>query len=734
MTAEERAAYAEEQKRLARERGRWKAQLLQQQRSQANKLAPQSTSPQAPQANISKDALNGQVTKAATKPPLDAGVGSAAVHADQRPRLEPPIKDTDLLARKEAFGKAKKILEVRLNKETEEKQEKEAFDKDKKEAAEKEVEEGGRQEAIDKVRKEAEEKAKREVEERVKREAFERAKKEAEDRAKKEAGERERQEAAARAEREALDKVQRDAMELAAKEAQERAQAVAREESLQEADMLLGKAKAAVQAKAYNSARSLVAVADEAYARGGLSDDGREVKLMGVRQSIKFGEAAEAVRREEEDRVRRRAAEERIMLEEAAARARALHEAAKALDAAVAKILLYSSDGNRGGLQGLLDGIPELAERLEVTDSAGNTPFLLACREGHQEVAELLLDQGARLQATNKDGMSALHLAMAYRHQQLVLFLLSKGADPSARNLAGNDYLQHAEAVQGGKKGPEAVQVDEAGLLGLSPMEQIKKQLFEAAEQDRAHQVSGFFKGGMSADVRDKYGNTVLLVAAAMGHLSVAHAAVEAGCNLNSKLPQTGETALDVARRAHVQASLRGRASSHAAVVDYLERKGAVSSTAPEGNGGQGAPAGSFPPNPQPPVVPPNPQPPPVPPNPFLTTLNKPSHALHNATQAAAPPPNPFLATLTITPTSARLRPASAGVRPTTRAPLPAAATAPLPDAAPLPSAARSSQAAASSSLPASAPLPRPEVPRLSASPHAAPCTAGPGGPCLASG
>ncbi len=35
-------------------------------------------------------------------------------------------------------------------------------------------------------------------------------------------------------------------------------------------------------------------------------------------------------------------------------------------------------------------------------------------------------------------------------------------------------------------------------------------------------------QAGLDADVTDRYGNTVLLVAAALGHLSVVHAAVEA--------------------------------------------------------------------------------------------------------------------------------------------------------------------------------------------------------------
>ena len=37
----------------------------------------------------------------------------------------------------------------------------------------------------------------------------------------------------------------------------------------------------------------------------------------------------------------------------------------------------------------------------------------------------------------------------------------------------------------------------------------------------------GTGQGGLDADVTDRYGNTVLLVAAALGHLTVVHAAVQ---------------------------------------------------------------------------------------------------------------------------------------------------------------------------------------------------------------
>ncbi|MBS3776732.1 MAG: ankyrin repeat domain-containing protein [Bacteroidales bacterium] len=53
----------------------------------------------------------------------------------------------------------------------------------------------------------------------------------------------------------------------------------------------------------------------------------------------------------------------------------------------------------------------------------GNTPLMLACREGYLDQVKLLLDAGARKDGLNKDGKTAMQLAIDNEHQEIVDYL-----------------------------------------------------------------------------------------------------------------------------------------------------------------------------------------------------------------------------------------------------------------------------------------------------------------------
>ncbi|MGM0667135.1 MAG: ankyrin repeat domain-containing protein [Bacteroidota bacterium] len=53
----------------------------------------------------------------------------------------------------------------------------------------------------------------------------------------------------------------------------------------------------------------------------------------------------------------------------------------------------------------------------------GNTPLMVACREGHIDQVKLLLDAGARTGVENKEGKTALQLAKENEHQEIVDYL-----------------------------------------------------------------------------------------------------------------------------------------------------------------------------------------------------------------------------------------------------------------------------------------------------------------------
>ena len=53
----------------------------------------------------------------------------------------------------------------------------------------------------------------------------------------------------------------------------------------------------------------------------------------------------------------------------------------------------------------------------------GNTPLMVACREGYIEQVKLLLDSGARTDGMNKEGKTAMQLAIDNEHQTIVDYL-----------------------------------------------------------------------------------------------------------------------------------------------------------------------------------------------------------------------------------------------------------------------------------------------------------------------
>ncbi|KAF4672085.1 hypothetical protein FOL47_000952 [Perkinsus chesapeaki] len=75
----------------------------------------------------------------------------------------------------------------------------------------------------------------------------------------------------------------------------------------------------------------------------------------------------------------------------------------------------------------------------------GSTPFLMACRNGHTDVAKLLLEHGANINAKTEDLSNCLILASAGRSPETVKLLLEKGVDVNYANEDGVTALELAK-------------------------------------------------------------------------------------------------------------------------------------------------------------------------------------------------------------------------------------------------------------------------------------------------
>lgn len=89
-----------------------------------------------------------------------------------------------------------------------------------------------------------------------------------------------------------------------------------------------------------------------------------------------------------------------------------------------------------GDVQRLRTHLEEPGVDIEERDPEGLTPLLLACREGHEACARLLIDRGAK-QTRDTLGMYPIHHAAQNDDVEILDLLLKSHADVNARNSMG---------------------------------------------------------------------------------------------------------------------------------------------------------------------------------------------------------------------------------------------------------------------------------------------------------
>jgi serine/threonine-protein phosphatase 6 regulatory ankyrin repeat subunit B len=108
-----------------------------------------------------------------------------------------------------------------------------------------------------------------------------------------------------------------------------------------------------------------------------------------------------------------------------------LHVVAQSGNVGLIKMLLLPPPFQKNGQQRAVD--PNMTTIL-----CQNTPLHIACRSGHQDVVQLLLEQGVAVNQANARGETPLHLAAAHRCLESVELLLRHGVDCSLVDKRGN--------------------------------------------------------------------------------------------------------------------------------------------------------------------------------------------------------------------------------------------------------------------------------------------------------
>ena len=182
---------------------------------------------------------------------------------------------------------------------------------------------------------------------------------------------------------------------------------------------------------------------------------------------------------------------------------------------------------------------------------------------GHEKVVKLLLDKGADLEAKDKyDGATPLWRAAGNGHEAVVKLLLDKGADPEAKDKSGATPLWRA--AESGHEAVVKLLLDKGADLEVKDKYYGATPLWRAAESGHEAVVKLLLDKGADLGAKDKDGRTSLWWAARNGHEAVVKLLLDKGADLGAKDKYYGATPLWWAA-----------GNGHEAVVKLLLDKGA---------------------------------------------------------------------------------------------------------------------------------------------------------------
>lgn len=203
----------------------------------------------------------------------------------------------------------------------------------------------------------------------------------------------------------------------------------------------------------------------------------------------------------------------------------------------------------------------DLGANLKSKNSEGLTPLALACRGGHLHVVKLCLDAGADVKSRTKAGKTPLILASSEGHADVVKLLMERGADIGAKDLEG--ATAWTEAARRGHLPIVKFLVQMGANVAAISGAFLDSQLVLATLHNDLVRAKELLMLGAKPDATTESGDSVLALAAGLGHLKLIEYLVEKGANVNLRI-RGNSTALLLAAR-----------SGRTKVVELLLAKGA---------------------------------------------------------------------------------------------------------------------------------------------------------------
>lgn len=184
--------------------------------------------------------------------------------------------------------------------------------------------------------------------------------------------------------------------------------------------------------------------------------------------------------------------------------------------------------GQQGIASQLMKGV-----KVDSVDEIRRTLFLSATMKGHEDVAKLLIENGADIEW--KDGeyeRTALIWAARHGHKTAVRLLLEKGANVEAKEKCGRTALLWAAAC--GQGGIVSLLLDKGADIEVKD-EQDQTPLLLAARYRSTSVVKLLIEEGANIEVKDKHGQTPLLLAARDRSITMVKLFLEEGADFEAE-------------------------------------------------------------------------------------------------------------------------------------------------------------------------------------------------------
>jgi ankyrin repeat protein len=202
-----------------------------------------------------------------------------------------------------------------------------------------------------------------------------------------------------------------------------------------------------------------------------------------------------------------------------------------------------TGDGDLAGVQALLDA----GAKVDAVDE-GWTPLMVAASNGHKEIANLLIANGANVNAKDAAGRTPLYNASWNSHWETAELLIAKGANVNAKDSMVQLTSLHFAATEGRKNIVELLlakgaDVNAANMFGGTP-------LMNAAWHGHSEIAVHLVENGANINAKDQYGMTPLHYAAEQGSKEIADLLISKGADINAKSDKASgnQTPLDLAQ------------------------------------------------------------------------------------------------------------------------------------------------------------------------------------------